>query len=98
MNRIQKARWTKYNVFTDGLKIYTTIDYKMQAVHAGAAMREHMIALQKKYSQCGQVRTMDLRCGWREKAIRKITSMNSIVSRSGFGIWGLPIWVASPIK
>ena len=39
---------TKYNVFTDGLKIYTTIDYKMQ-VHAEAAMREHMIALQKKY-------------------------------------------------
>ena len=44
----RKPDGTKYNVFTDGLKIYTTIDYKMQ-VHAEAAMREHMIALQRKY-------------------------------------------------
>lgn len=44
----RKPDGTKYNIFTDGLKIYTTIDYKIQQ-HAEAAMREHMMALQKKY-------------------------------------------------
>jgi penicillin-binding protein 1A len=44
----KKPDGTSYNVNTDGLKIYTTIDYKMQQ-HAEAAMKEHMSALQKKY-------------------------------------------------
>jgi penicillin-binding protein 1A len=46
--KIRKSDGTKYNVYTDGLKIYTTIDYGMQQ-YAEQAMREHMVALQKKY-------------------------------------------------
>ena len=47
-DQYRKPDGTKYNVFTDGLKIYTTIDYKMQQ-HAESSMKEHMVALQKKY-------------------------------------------------
>ncbi len=47
-DKYRKPDGTKYNIFTDGLKIYTTIDYKMQQ-HAEAAMKEHMVALQNKY-------------------------------------------------
>ena len=43
-----KPDGTRYNVFTDGLKIYTTIDARMQA-HAEKAMLDHMKNLQKKY-------------------------------------------------
>jgi penicillin-binding protein 1A len=46
--KYRKPDGTKYNIYTDGLKIHTTIDYKMQ-VHGEAAMREHMVNLQKKY-------------------------------------------------
>ncbi len=38
----------KYNIYTDGLKIYTTIDSKMQN-HAEAAVKEHVKLLQKKF-------------------------------------------------
>ncbi|MBK8701307.1 MAG: transglycosylase domain-containing protein [Saprospiraceae bacterium] len=44
----RKPDGTKYNIFTDGLKIFTTIDYKMQQ-HAESAMREHMVSLQSKF-------------------------------------------------
>jgi penicillin-binding protein 1A len=46
--KYRKADGTKYNIFTDGLKIYTTINADMQG-HAETAMMEHMKALQKKY-------------------------------------------------
>lgn len=42
----QKPDGTSYNIYTDGLKIYTTIDSRMQ-VYAEEAMREHM----KEYLQ-----------------------------------------------
>ncbi len=44
----KKPDGTKYNVFTDGLKIYTTIDLDMQR-HAETAAAAHMKALQEKY-------------------------------------------------
>lgn len=37
-----------YNVFRDGLQVYTTIDYKMQVL-AEEAMTEHMTELQKQF-------------------------------------------------
>lgn len=47
-SKYRKPDGSKYNIFMDGLKIHTSIDYKMQ-LHAEAAMKEHMAALQKKY-------------------------------------------------
>lgn len=45
--------WCKkngYDLYSDGLKIYTTIDYKMQ-LYAEEAMREHMSDLQRRFNQ-----------------------------------------------
>ena len=47
-DRYKKPDGTSYNIYKDGLKIYTTIDYDMQ-VHAEAAMKNHMQAIQQKY-------------------------------------------------
>lgn len=44
-----KKHNTRYNLYTDGLKIYTTIDSRMQEA-AETAMRGHMAALQKTFS------------------------------------------------
>lgn len=43
-----KAGGGKYDIYKDGLKIYTTIDLKMQE-HAEAAMKSHMKRLQERY-------------------------------------------------
>lgn len=43
-----KPDGTKYNLYTDGLRINTTIDYDMQR-HAEAAMVDHMSKLQETY-------------------------------------------------
>lgn len=43
-----KSDGTTYNIYTDGLKIYTSLDYRMQAV-AEAAMMHHMKSLQKAF-------------------------------------------------
>jgi penicillin-binding protein 1A len=47
--KYRKGDGTKYNIYTDGLKIHTTVNYSMQE-HAELAMKEHMINLQKKYN------------------------------------------------
>lgn len=47
-SRNTKADGTKYDIYTDGLKIYTTIDMKMQK-YAEEALVEHMKNLQAKY-------------------------------------------------
>ncbi|MCE1197780.1 MAG: transglycosylase domain-containing protein [Marinilabiliales bacterium] len=44
----QKEDGTPYNLYTDGLKIYTTIDFRMQK-YAEAAMRQQMKELQKTF-------------------------------------------------
>ena len=44
----RKPDGSKYNIYKDGIRIYTTLDPQMQA-HAEAAMLEHMKALQKKF-------------------------------------------------
>lgn len=44
----KKADGSPYNLYTDGLKIYTTIDSKMQ-VYAEEAVAEHMSQLQKDF-------------------------------------------------
>ncbi|MBA3705431.1 MAG: transglycosylase domain-containing protein, partial [Bacteroidetes bacterium] len=45
LDTVKKSNGDKYNLYTDGLKIYTTIDYQMQA-YAVAAMEKHMKYLQ----------------------------------------------------
>jgi penicillin-binding protein 1A len=47
---INNATGKPYNLYTDGLKIYTTIDSRMQR-YAEEAMREHMTELQKKFTE-----------------------------------------------
>lgn len=44
----QKPDGTKYDIYRDGLKIYTTLDSRMQQ-HAEDAMEEHMESQQKKF-------------------------------------------------
>lgn len=46
--KYRKPDGSKYNPYTDGLKIYTTIDTRIQK-YAEQAMYEHMSALQTKY-------------------------------------------------
>ncbi|TFG75309.1 MAG: penicillin-binding protein, partial [Flavobacteriales bacterium] len=54
--RKQMIRWSdeqsekgkNYNIYTDGLKIYTTLNHKMQLM-AEAAMKVHMKSLQKQF-------------------------------------------------
>lgn len=45
-----KADGTRYNIYTDGLKIYTTIDYRLQS-YAENAMKEQMTLLQKEFDK-----------------------------------------------
>ncbi len=45
---VRKSDGTKYDIYRDGLKIYTTIDPETQKL-AEEAMREHMAQLQAKY-------------------------------------------------
>lgn len=44
----KKPDGSNYNIYRDGLKVYTTIDLDMQA-HAEAAMRKHMREVQRRY-------------------------------------------------
>ncbi len=46
--KIKKTDGTNYNIYRDGIKIYTTIDLRMQK-HAEAAANAHMSNLQKRY-------------------------------------------------
>ncbi len=48
VSKNKKADGTEYNIYTDGLKIYTTVDFKMQK-YAEEAMEEHMANLQRVF-------------------------------------------------
>jgi penicillin-binding protein 1A len=48
LKKANKEDGTSYNIFTDGLKIETTIHSKIQT-HAEAAVRQHMASLQKEF-------------------------------------------------
>jgi penicillin-binding protein 1A len=47
-NKNKKADGSPYNIYTDGLKIYTTIDSRMQRF-AEEAVKEHMTGLQNSF-------------------------------------------------
>ncbi|MBT8232318.1 MAG: transglycosylase domain-containing protein [Bacteroidia bacterium] len=70
---IKKGDGSDYNIYTDGLKIYTTIDLRYQ-VHAEAAVAEHMKWLQDRYWQVWRNRnpwTYDADA--EQRKIRKLT-------------------------
>ncbi|WP_086477445.1 transglycosylase domain-containing protein [Arenibacter amylolyticus] len=46
----QQQKGQEYNIYTSGLKIYTTLDYKMQVL-AEEAMQEHMSKLQASFEK-----------------------------------------------
>ncbi|MBU2998069.1 transglycosylase domain-containing protein [Cellulophaga baltica] len=46
----QKEKGNEYNIYTSGLKIYTTLDYKMQKM-AEEAMVEHLSKLQNSFEK-----------------------------------------------
>jgi penicillin-binding protein 1A len=46
----KKADGTSYNLYRDGLRIYTTIDSRMQT-YAEEAMKEHLTSLQKTFDE-----------------------------------------------
>lgn len=46
----RKPDGSKYNIYTDGLKIYTTIDSRMQT-YAEAAVRQHLSNLQRVFRE-----------------------------------------------
>lgn len=51
--REQLQKWcdkNNYNLYTDGLRVYTTIDSRMQA-HAESAVRNHLSELQKDFDR-----------------------------------------------
>ena len=47
-NNIKKPDGTDYNIYRDGIKVNTTLDYRMQK-HAEASVKAHMQNLQKRY-------------------------------------------------
>lgn len=49
-NKTQKENGNNYNIYTSGLKIYTTLNYKMQFL-AEAAMMRHMKSLQRSFEK-----------------------------------------------
>lgn len=51
--RSELAEWCKengYNLYTDGLRVYTTLDSRMQR-HAEVAVKEHLTELQKTFNK-----------------------------------------------
>ena len=49
-NKHYKEDGSTYNIYTDGLKIYTTIDSRMQR-YAEQAVREHLIGMQRIFNK-----------------------------------------------
>lgn len=50
LKNLRKPNGMAYNIYTDGLKIYTTIDFQMQAM-AEEALNSHMKQLQKDFDK-----------------------------------------------
>ncbi|HOZ88027.1 MAG TPA: transglycosylase domain-containing protein, partial [Bacteroidia bacterium] len=69
-----------YNIYKDGLKIYTTIDYRMQQ-YAEEAVKEHMTELQKLFTKdCKSKRNAPFAWNVSKQEIDNI--MNSSMKRS----------------
>lgn len=79
-NHINPDTKKPYNIYKDGLRIYTTIDSRMQQ-HAEDAVNEHMYELQKAFfKDCKQKRNAPFAYNVNKKEIDNI--MNSGMKRS----------------
>ncbi|MCF6350118.1 MAG: transglycosylase domain-containing protein [Flavobacteriaceae bacterium] len=88
-------RWVKdnpkkdgsaYNIYRDGLKIYVTIDSRMQK-YAEEAMQQHMENLQGEFFEYQKSRTKSKRNKWQEKIVPfstdlKIADVDKIMNRA----------------
>ena len=76
--KFRKPDGSKYNIYKDGLKVYTTIDLDMQK-HAEEVMFEHMKEVQKRFDrQWGRTDPWTWKADKRQKAIRKESLNNRI--------------------
>lgn len=76
-----KPDGTKYNIYRDGLKIYTTIDSRMQR-YAEEAVAEHLKALQEEFfKECKQKRNAPFAWNVNKEEIKGI--MLQGIKRSG---------------
>lgn len=69
-----KEDGTEYNIYRDGLKIYVTIDSRMQK-YAEEAMQQHMSNLQNEFFDYQKSRTKSKRNKWQEKIVPFSTDM-----------------------
>lgn len=79
-NHINPETKKPYNIYKDGLRIYTTIDSRMQQ-YAEEAVAEHMLELQKAFiKDCKQKRNAPFAYNVKKEEIQAI--MNSSMKRS----------------
>lgn len=79
-NHINPETKKPYNVYKDGLRVYTTIDSRMQQ-YAEEAVAEHMLELQKAFiKDCKQKRNAPFAYNVKKEEIQAI--MNSSMKRS----------------
>ena len=50
LDTMENKNGEKYNIYRDGLKVYTTLDYEMQQL-AEEAVKEHMTVLQEEFEE-----------------------------------------------
>lgn len=75
----RKADGNTYNLYTDGLKIYTTIDSRLQS-YAEAAMKQQMKGLQQKFANQLSQRQLN------EVAMRKLKQLPQYKSLKATGL------------
>lgn len=86
--KYRKPDGSKYNIYKDGLKIYTTIDLDMQR-HAEESMKEHMSKVQERFFRhWGSLDPWTYRADNRQKEIR-LESLNNRIRESDryFNTW-----------
>lgn len=77
-NEYEEKTGQKYNIYKDGLKIYTTIDSRMQQ-HAEQAVKEHIKTLQEKfYTHWDGVENAPYDTSWRAGQIDTLILIPSI--------------------
>jgi penicillin-binding protein 1A len=72
----EKANGKHYNIYKDGLKIYTTLDPRMQR-YAEEAVAEHLKSLQKEFSAQSKIKNGTV---WKEDAPQR--ALTRIIQRS----------------
>jgi len=72
LKNITKEDGTPYNIYRDGLRIYTTIDYTMQE-YAETAVKKHLARLQKEFEQAyGKKAPWNLDGDWFKQEVKRL--------------------------